>query len=246
MELAHVREQAETARRLQAQAQQQAETIREQSARDVQSAAQKAAARAFEVEAVRIRAEAETRLREETERARHDAQTQLEREVARLRTENEQRHAADFADVRAQMSELQVAAKAAQAAPPPRVEATLPPAHQDDSLADPDGDEPFVAAGWVPAVGGATPAPSRWRTWAAGAGVLAVALVAGVAVLGRPATMRRAAPTAADAQNSANGTGDHGGARAPHACATCRGRGAAERAGGLGTAAAGRIGARRC
>jgi len=209
-ELAQLREQAETARRLQAQAQQQAETIREQAARDVQSAAQKAAARAFEVEAVRIRAEAEARLREETERARLDAQTQLEREVARLRSENEERRAADFADVRAQMSELQEAARAAKtapAAPAPRVEAPPPLPADDDTFSDPEADDNFSAGGWVPAVGAAAPAPSQWRKWAAGAGVLAVALVAAVAVLGRPATTRRVerpAPQADPAPASAD------------------------------------------
>lgn len=187
---------------MQLQAQQQAESIREQSARDVQSAAQKAAARAFEVEAVRIRAEAEARLREETERARHDAQSQLEREVARLRTETEQRRAADIADVRAQVSQLQEAAKAAKAAPAPRIEITPPPApRQHESFAEPDPDDNFVAANWVPAVGGAAPsAPGRWRTWAAGAGILGVAVVAGVVVLGRPATMRHTPPPAAESK----------------------------------------------
>ncbi len=82
-ELASLREQAEAARRAQAQAQQQAEAAREQAARDVQVAAQRAAAKAFEVEAARIRAEAEVRSKEESERANQ----RLEAEVARLRAE---------------------------------------------------------------------------------------------------------------------------------------------------------------
>src|SRR4029453_18798961 len=94
----------------------------------------------------------------------------------------------DFADVRAQMSELQQAARAAKAAPaPPRAEAPPPPtAPQDNAFADTDADDSFVATGWVPAVGGAAPAQSQWRKYAAGAGVLVVALVAGVVVLGPP------------------------------------------------------------
>ncbi len=77
-ELATLREQADTARRLQAQAQQQAEAAREQAARDVQVAAQRAAAKAFEVEAGRIRSEAETRLKLESERSRFENNQRLE------------------------------------------------------------------------------------------------------------------------------------------------------------------------
>jgi len=54
----------------------------------------------------------------------------------------------------------------------------------------------------VPAVGGAAPAPSQWRKWAAGAGVLVVALVAGVAVLGRPASTRRPERPAPQAESA--------------------------------------------
>jgi hypothetical protein len=102
------------------------------------------------------------------------------------------------------MSELQEAARAAKVAPAPpspRLEATPPVASgRRGRLSEPEADENFAAAGWVPAVGTAAAAPSQWRKWAAGAGVLAVALVAGVVVLGRPASTRRPEPPAVQAE----------------------------------------------
>ena len=91
VELANLREQAEAARRQLTQAQQQTEAAREQAARDVQAAAQRAAAKAFEVEATRIRSENETRFKAESERSRTENSQRFEEEVAKLRTEHRER-----------------------------------------------------------------------------------------------------------------------------------------------------------
>ncbi len=154
-ELANLREQAEAARRAHAQAEQHAEAAREQAARDVQMAAQRAATKAFEVEAARVRAEAESRLQEETARARAEATERLETEVAKLRAET---------DVVARQAAAHVARAEALAAMPPEP-APQQPVFRDRLVARHSADE-----------GGDG---SSTRIWMAAAAVAAAVVIVG-------------------------------------------------------------------
>ena len=109
-ELDRMRAHVEEARAAGVQTQIDLERAREAAVREACAAADEAAARAFEVEVTRVRAEADSRLQTEVERERADAEVRLQAELKRERAEADARLRTDLDHMRTEVEEAREAA----------------------------------------------------------------------------------------------------------------------------------------